>query len=1054
MVQESSAMRVKKEMSIDPRAFTHRKEQFMAAYVRILFGSGIMLVLFFLMVIPSAGQIAPPAGIRQNTPTVHALTGATIVTAPGKVVKDATVVIRDGIIQAVGHDIPIPPDARIWDLKGMTVYAGFIDSYSDYGMPQRQRPSFGPDQPPTPRIPEAPKGPGYWNERVAAAVKAEEVFTPDAKVAEKLRNAGFTSAVLVPQKGVFRGADALIDLGDASINEMLVKTHLAQNIAFETARGDGYPNSLMGAIALIRQTLLDAQWYREAMAASARYPSEPRPEVDDDLAALEDVVTDKLPVIFETGDELMAFRAAAIASEFHLHYLLRGSGVEFRRLQEIRSLGVPEILPINFPDAPSVQTPEEAMNVSTEDLRTWDLAPENPGRLHSAGVTFALTASQLKDPASFLPNLRKAVQRGLPADAALAALTTVPAKLFGVDKEIGTLETGKLANFIIADGDIFNEKTKLKASWINGRRYELKTAPAIDPRGTWEIASPPFQADSLKLVLSGEPDALQGTLKMKGREVKLSSASIADLRLALSFNGDSVRLPGIVRMTAVISENSLDGSGERPDGSMFTWKAARTAPFTPPKDTTKPKPVEMSTLAVTYPPGPFGRTHMPVQPAHILVRDATVWTCGPQGTLEHADVLIEKGVVRQVGRKLTAPAGAVIIDGKGKDVTPGLIDCHSHTAISGGVNETGKTITSDARIGDVIDADDIAVYRELAGGLTVANVLHGSANPIGGQNQVIKLRWGALPEEMKFAGAKPGIKFALGENPKQSNWGDRYQSRYPQTREGVEQIIRDEFKAALDYDREWKEYKAGTRKIPPRRNLQSEAILELIQGKRIIHSHSYRQDEIEMLIRVANDFGIHVGTFQHVLEGYKVADLIARDGAGASTFSDWWAYKFEVIDAIPYNGALMHDASVVVSFNSDSDELARRLNTEAAKAVKYGGLSEQDALKFVTINPAKQLRIDNRVGSIEPGKDADFVVWSGNPLSTLSMCEQTWIDGRKYFDRDEDRAMNEQLKTERASLIQKILKSGKPAQGEGMRQPPRPPKETYSCHEEYEKEGN
>ncbi len=1026
----------------------------MTARVRMLLVGGFVLALVVLLDVPLWGQIAPPVGIRDNTPNVHALTGATIVTAPGKSIKDGTIVIRDGVIQAVGHGIPVPPDARVWDLKGMTIYAGFIDSYSDYGMPQRQRPSFGQDRQQPPRAPEVPTGPRHWNERVAASLKAAEIFTPDPKVSEKLRNAGFTSVVLVPQKGIFRGSDALINLGDSSINQSLVSIHSAQHVAFETARGDGYPNSLMGAIALIRQTMLDAQWYREALAASAKYPSEERPEVDDDLAALEDVVNGKQPVIFETGDELSALRVAAIASEFHFHYLLRGSGYEYRRMEAIRALGVPIILPVNFPDAPSVQTPEEAMAVSTEDLQAWDLAPENPGRLHGAGVTIALTASQLKDPANFLPNLRKAVQRGLPADAAIAALTTVPAKLFGAEKELGTLEAGKMANLIVADGDLFNEKTKLKESWIAGRRYELKAGPMIDPRGTWEFAIAPFQADSLKLILSGEADAPQGTLKMKGREIKLSNVSIADLRLALSFSGDSVQMPGVIRMTALISEHSLAGSGQRADGSAFTWAASRTAPFTPPKDTSKVKPPEMSTLKMTYPPVSYGRAHLPVQPQHILIRDATVWTSGPRGILRNADVLIEKGKVRQVGSNLTAPADALIIDGKGKHVTAGLIDCHSHTAISGGVNETGKAITSEVRIGDVIDADDISVYRELAGGLTVANVLHGSANPIGGQNQVIKLRWGELPEQMKFAGAKPGIKFALGENPKQSNWGDRYSSRYPQTREGVEQLIRDEFRAALDYDREWKEYKAGTRKIPPRRNLQSEALLEVIQGKRIVHAHSYRQDEIEMLIRVANDFGFHVGTFQHVLEGYKVADLIAKEGAGASSFSDWWAYKFEVYDAIPYNGTLMHDAGVVVSFNSDSDELARRLNTEAAKAVKYGGMSEEEALKLVTINPAKQLRIDDRVGSIEPGKDADFAVWSGSPLSTFSVCEQTWIDGKKYFDRNEDRALGQELTAERAALIQKILKSGKPEPSAGPARPQRPPREAYSCHEEFQKEGN
>jgi N-acetylglucosamine-6-phosphate deacetylase len=342
-------------------------------------------------------------------------------------------------------------------------------------------------------------------------------------------------------------------------------------------------------------------------------------------------------------------------------------------------------------------------------------------------------------------------------------------------------------------------------------------------------------------------------------------------------------------------------------------------------------------------------------------------------------------------------------------------------AISGSVNEPMQAISAEVRIGDLVDCDDISVYRALAGGLTVAHLLHGSANPIGGQSQVIKLRWGMLPEEMKFRSAAPTIKFALGENVKQSNWGESYTTRYPQTRMGVVQILRDAFRAARDYERSWNAFQKNGIGIPPRRDLELDALLEILRGNRLIHCHSYRQDEILATMRVAEEFGFTVGTFQHILEGYKVADDMAKHGAAASSFSDWWAYKLEVYDAIPYNGALMHEQGVLVSFNSDSDELARRLNLEAAKAVKYGGLTEEEALAFVTINPAKQLRIEDRVGSVQPGMDADFVLWTGNPLSTYTVCEQTWIDGRKFFDREEDRRMQTEVQHQRATLIQKIL---------------------------------
>jgi imidazolonepropionase-like amidohydrolase len=404
----------------------------------------------------------------------------------------------------------------------------------------------------------------------------------------------------------------------------------------------------------------------------------------------------------------------------------------------------------------------------------------------------------------------------------------------------------------------------------------------------------------------------------------------------------------------------------------------------------------------------------------VLVRGATVWTSAAEGRIEGADLLVRAGRIEAVGVGLDAPRDAVVVDATGKHVTAGIIDAHSHTGISGAVNETGSAVTVEVRIADVLDPTDINIYRQLAGGLTTANVLHGSANPMGGQNQIVKLRWGSDAAGLKFDGAPQGAKLALGENVKQSNWGDRFNARYPQTRMGVEEIIRDTLIAAQRYG----ELRAvQDRRLPPvRRNLRLDAALEIFSGEREVHIHSYRQDEILAFVRLAQEFELDVAAFQHVLEGYKVADAIASIGAGASMFSDWWAYKAEVWDAIPYNGALMHQAGAVVSFNSDDDELATRLNTEAAKAVKYGGLSEEEALAFVTINPAMQLGVADRVGSLEPGKDADFVIWSGSPLSAFSRAEQTWIDGRKYFDIELERLAADAALAERARLVQKVLR--------------------------------
>jgi imidazolonepropionase-like amidohydrolase len=413
-------------------------------------------------------------------------------------------------------------------------------------------------------------------------------------------------------------------------------------------------------------------------------------------------------------------------------------------------------------------------------------------------------------------------------------------------------------------------------------------------------------------------------------------------------------------------------------------------------------------------------------PKAVVVRGATVWTEGPAGVLENADVVAVDGRITAVGKGVAAPAGALEIDGRGKHVSPGVIDCHSHTAIDGNVNEFAHAVTAEVRIKDVIDPLDVAVYRELAGGTTTANVLHGSANAIGGQNAIVKFRWGGGPDDFLFAGAPEGIKFALGENPKQSNFQNP-RPRYPATRMGVANQIRERFLAARDYRKRQEEYRKaaavkGASPVPPARDLQLEAIAEILEGKREIHCHSYRKDEILEVLRVAEEFGVRVKTLQHVLEGYKVADEIAAHGAGASTFSDWWAYKPEAWDAIPYNGALMRERGVLVSFNSDSDELARRLNWEAAKAVRYGNVPPAEALAFVTINPARQLGIEKRVGSLEAGKDADFVIWSGDPLSTATVALETWIEGKKYFDRAQDLARRPALEKERAELVAKAKK--------------------------------
>ncbi|MCK6458396.1 MAG: amidohydrolase, partial [Planctomycetes bacterium] len=436
--------------------------------------------------------------------------------------------------------------------------------------------------------------------------------------------------------------------------------------------------------------------------------------------------------------------------------------------------------------------------------------------------------------------------------------------------------------------------------------------------------------------------------------------------------------------------------------------------------------------------GPYALDALPEEPARLIVRGATLWTCGPQGIVENGELEVRAGKIVYAGPARGGAEGATVVDATGRHVTPGIVDCHSHTRISKGLNESGQAVTAEVRIGDVTDPDSINWYRQLAGGVTSVNSLHGSANPIGGQNQVNKIRWGVPhPDDMHFEGAPPGIKFALGENVKQSNWGDDHTTRYPQTRMGVETLIRDRFLAAREYA-----------KGHERRDLELEALAEILAGTRLLHCHSYRQDEILMLCRLAEEFGFTIGTFQHVLEGYKVADAIRDRSLGGSAFSDWWAYKVEVQDAIPWNGALMHEVGVCVSFNSDSDEMARRMNLEAAKAVKYGGLPPAEALRFVTLNPAKQLKIDARVGSLEEGKDADFAIWSGPPMSVYTRCVATWIDGREYFSLEKDKAHRERIAAERHRIVQKILGRSKEQEEEGRGEEKPPARsETWHCGE-------
>ena len=975
---------------------------------------------------------APTFGIRDVTPRFHALTNARIVAAPGQVIERGTVVLRDGLIESVGPGDNVPAGATRVDLGGKTVFAGFIDAASSVGVPASLKPpplpAFGaPGAPGPPRggPPPADAGDGggarYWNKRVRPERDVASVLEINADDTKAMRAQGFTAALAIPESGIIRGQSALIGLrGEpaANANDWLLKSKVAQHVGVEygSSINQDYPASFMGVQALIRQALLDAQWQAAALAAAARNPGE-RPEANLSLDALQPVLARQQRVIFDAGNELEAGRWIALAREFDLDAALIGNGTEYRILPMLSAAKLPLIVPLAFPAAPAVDQPETALGLSLAELQHWEQAPANAARLIDAGVAVALTTRGLADRKEFLPNLRRAVAAGLSEEAALRALTEEPARLIGMADRMGRIAPGMLANLVVADGEIFRaDKAEVYQVWIDGVVNQLQPLPAADFRGDWRLSWSDGRGPS-QISVGGTPESFE----VKYGE-KTAKAKANDGRIVFSTDGGWFNAADAdkQRISLDVEGDRLDGMRALPDGTAVSVSGVRTKAG-PAREALQPVERKTPPAHRGYPAGEYAQVSLPSAPDVVLVRNATVWTMGPQGTIEGADLLVRRGKIVEVGRGLAAPSGAVAIDGSGKHVAPGIIDAHSHSALIGNLNEGTHAVTTEVRTADIVDPTDISIYRQLAGGVTAVNLLHGSANPMGGQSQIIKLRWGMSGDEMLMRGAPGGIKFALGENVKQSNWGEMFTSRYPQTRMGVEQIMLDTFTAAKAYGEQLDRWNKSKRGAPPRRDLRLEAVLEVLRGERLVNIHSYRADEILMFLRLAERFGFKVAAFQHVLEGYKVAPELAAAGAGASSFSDWWAFKWESYDAIPYNPALMTRAGVLTSINSDSDELARRLNSDAAKGVKYGGLSEIEAFALVTINPARQLGIGDRVGSLEPGKDADFVIWTENPLSTFARVEQTWIDGAKYFDRGDDLVRRTQVAAERERLVQAIL---------------------------------
>lgn len=949
----------------------------------------------------------PINGVDEPKSGLYAFTNATIYLDYKTKLDHATLIIKDGKVWHCGNAIEIPADAIVVDMMGKFIYPSFIDLYSNYGeQPISKKPSSNDE------YISNKKGAYGWNEAIKPEVQGVENFVVDNKKADDYLKSGFGVVLTHVQDGIARGTGTLVNLNTKRENEVVLRDKVSNQFSFSKGSSEmGYPSSEMGAIALIRQTYYDAIWYKN---------ENEKKEYNLSLEAWNQ--NQNLVQIFETNDKLDILRADKIGDEFGIQYIFKSVGNEYQRAAEIKATNGKLIVPLNFPKPYDVEDPFDALMVSLDDMKSWEMAPANAYFINKAAIDFCFTSSDLEKREDFLTNLRKAVQYGLSEEAALKALTFNPAMFVKALDIIGSLEKGKEANFIITSKNIFDKDCIIYQNWVMGEKHTINNYDFKDVRGTYKLT---MNGNDYSLLINGTAELpIAELMKSDSSKIKASFSRTGNL-ISLNFNlpKDKDTISNFYLLSASLTADAKNwiGTAENNEGKWFGWSATKTAEFVEPLDKkdTLPKPFLGNIL---YPFVAYGNETIP-QPENVLFKNATVWTNEAEGILKNADVLVLNGKIIKVGTGLN-PMGAQIIDATGKYITCGIIDEHSHICISNGVNEGTQASSAEVRIGDVVNSEDINMYRQLSGGVVAAQLLHGSANPIGGQSALIKLRWGQTPEQMKIAGADGFIKFALGENVKQSNWGDRSVTRYPQTRMGVEQVYINYFSKAQQYDLLVKK-KALNTTMNFRRDLELEALSEIINKKRFITCHSYVQSEINMLMHVADTFGFRVNTFTHILEGYKVADKMKAHGVNASTFADWWAYKYEVIDAIPYNAYILNKVGVNTCINSDDAEMGRRLNQEAAKTIKYGGLTEEEAWKTITLNPAIALHLDNKMGSIKAGKDADIVMWSENPLSVYAQVEKTMIDGIIYYDKAADAKKRELINAERTRLIQKMLEAKK-----------------------------
>ena len=1015
----------------------------------------IILICFLSLENLFAQETFPINGVEDNRENYYAFFNANIVVDYNTTVENGTLIIKNGKIISVGKDINIPNGVRKFDLNGNFIYPSFIDLYSDYGIVKNKsnRSSGGRMSSYTnPQMLSNKDGPFSWNESIRPEYNSVENIKFDQKKSNILRKEGFGSVVSHNMDGIMRGTGTFISLSNDVEQNIIFREKVSNHFSFmKGSSRQRYPSSLMGAVALMKQSFFDAEWYK---ANSGKLS-----QTNLSLSSIND--NKGLPKIIEVSDKLRVLLAQKIEKEVGVKFLIKGQGDEYQRINEIKEGNSNLIIPINYPKPFNVDDPFKNEDILLSQLKHWEMAPSNPYFLEKNGINFSITSHGIKNLSDFRKNLIKSHERGASKSTLLKALTYNPSKFINMDHKIGAIKESFIANFFISDGDIFSKETKILSNWIQGKWHRVTDTNINDYVGNYSLifeTKDDKKIASLILNVKGNKDKPSASILSSSKSDSISIKTkiiVDDENVYISFNipkGKKGITSGEYKLSGYFSNGRFLGKGTLNNFDWIDWVATKNDSQLINENINKKQTIkkDIGIGKVIYPFVEYGTETLKKQ-QKILIKGAKLWILEGKGVIEKGDVLIENGKIIEVGEEIsTNDKNIKIIDGNGMHLTPGIIDEHSHIALFG-VNEGSQSNTAEVRIKDVVNSEDVNIYRQLAGGVTTSQLLHGSANAIGGQSAIVKFRWGSSPEEMIIKEADEYIKFALGENVKRSRASSS--TRFPDTRMGVEQVFVDAFNKARIYENKWKKYNSLTKKeklsaIIPRKDIELEALSQILNGKMHITCHSYVQSEINMLMKVAEKFNFKVNTFTHILEGYKVADIMARHGAGAGSFSDWWAYKNEVKEAIPYNAALMLQAGVITSINSDSREMARRLNQEAGKSIKYGNISEVEAMKLVTLNPAKLLNLDHRMGSIKVGKDADLVLWNEHPLSIYSKPLKTIVDGKIYFDIEEDEILREEIKRERARIISKMKNSNTPMGG--RRKPIKTAHFELHCEDEYD----